>query len=30
MISTSLGTITILATASELLKTRLVQKGKME
>ena len=30
MLSTSLGTITLLATASELLKARLIQKGKME
>ena len=27
MLSTSLGTITLLATASELLKARLIQKG---
>ena len=30
MISTSLGTITLLATTTELLKNRLIQKGKME
>ena len=30
MISTSLGTITLLATSTELLKNRLIQKGKMK